>query len=223
MPGQPGTQGREHLVEHILPAAFLTDLRDALDGPSAPHAWSKATSVILFLDGFDALLSEADPGNMGIRFLEMLTLSDHRKHEKTDPLLLIIGSRQRLLEFTNADQHPPFEEATTIEDEQTAEEHARALYERWYHQLPQRKRFLRLRDLYMPLWLPDFGLEDTHTYLSQLGQQEHTQVFADHTLVEAIHHVTRGHPIYVALAAASVLESEMALFTDTSPDKIILC
>ncbi len=56
------------------------------------------------------------------------------------------------------------------------------------HQLPQRKRFLRLSDLYLPLWLPDFGQDDTHTYLSQLGQQEQTQVFADHVLVESIYY-----------------------------------
>ena len=207
-PGQPGAQGREHLVEHVLPAAFLADLRDALDGPGAPHAWSKATSVILFLDGFDALLSKADAGNVGIRFLEILTLSEHRKRGETDPLLLIIGSRQRVLELTDADQHPPFEALTTTEDEQAAQEHANTLYERWYHQLPQRRDFLRLSDLYLPLWLPDFGQEDTHAYLSQLGQQEQTQVFTDNILVESIHHVTRGHPLYVALAAAAVLEAE---------------
>src|SRR5712692_2084388 len=144
MPGQPGAQGREHLIEHILPAAFLADLRDALDSPDAPGAWSKTTSVIVFLDGFDALLSEADPGNSGIRLLEVLALSEHRKHGETDPLVLIIGSRQRLLDLTDAAQHPPFEAVTTIKDEQTTQGEARTLYERWYHQLPQKKRFLRL-------------------------------------------------------------------------------
>ncbi len=208
MPGQPGTQGREHLVGQVLPAAFLADICDALDGPDAPHAWSKATSVVLFLDGFDALLSEAGPGNVGIRFLEMLALSEHRKRGETDPLLLVVGSRQRLLERTDADQHPPFEALTAIDDEQAAQEHARMVFGRWYHELPPNRRFLRLRDLYLPVWLPDFGRDDTHTYLVELGEQEHTQVLTDHALVEAIYHVTKGHLLFVALAASAALEAE---------------
>lgn len=207
MPGQPGMQGRKHLIEHILPSAFLADLRDALDGPGPPHAWSKTTSVILFLDGFDALLSEGVPENVGIRLLEMLALSEHRKRGEADPLLLVIGSRQRFLEHTEAHQHPPFEVRTATEDERSAQEHARAFYESWHRQLPQTWRFLRLSDLYLPVWLSDFGQEDTRTYLTLLGEREQMRVFAENTLVETIYHVTKGHPLYIALVAASLLEA----------------
>ncbi len=95
----PGKPGREVLVERLLPAAFLADLHDALDGPHEALAWSKAVTVVLFLDGFDALL--AGKGSTGIRLLELLACTAHRKEGQTDPLLLVLGSRQRLLELTD--------------------------------------------------------------------------------------------------------------------------
>ena len=208
MPGQPGMQGRKHLIEHILPSAFLSDLRDALDSPGPLYAWSKTTSVVLFLDGFDALLSEEYSENIGIRLLEMLALSEHRKRGEADPLLLVIGSRQRLLEHTEVDQHPPFEVRTASGDERSAQEYTRTLYEGWRRQLPQTWRFLRLSDLYLPVWLSDFGQEDTMAYLSLLGEREQTHVFAENALVEAIYRVTKGHPLFIALAAAAVLEAD---------------
>ncbi len=77
----------------------------------------------------------------------------------------------------------------------------------WRQQLPKDLRYLRLSDLYLPLWLHDFGLEDTHQYLESIDRQEQTMAFADKVLVKAIHHATYGHPLYLALAAAAVLEA----------------
>ena len=51
----PGTPGREVLVERLLPAAFFADLRMRWMDHHA-LAWSKEVTVLLLLDGFDALL-----------------------------------------------------------------------------------------------------------------------------------------------------------------------
>src|SRR5205085_6379431 len=85
--------GRDYLVHHVLPAAFLADLREALDSFNGPSAWNETTNVVLFLDGFDILLNDSESGGTGLRLLEMLALSEHRKRGETDPLLLVIGSR----------------------------------------------------------------------------------------------------------------------------------
>ena len=77
MPGKPGKEGREYLVGHLLPAAFLADILDALSDPA--RVWSRTTNVVMFLDGFDALLGGTVASNTGIRLLEMLALSEQRK------------------------------------------------------------------------------------------------------------------------------------------------
>ena len=84
-----------------------------------------------------------------------------------------------------------------------------SFYTRWQQRLPADRRFLRLTDLYLPLWLRDFGPEDTSRYLVQFGEQEQTQVFAKHAeLVQTIDRVTQGHPLFLALAAEAVLEAD---------------
>lgn len=57
--------------------------------------------------------------------------------------------------------------------------------------------------------LRDFGKDHTFQYLSFIDQREHTSAFAGKVLVEAIHHATHGHPLYLALAAAAVLEARV--------------
>ncbi len=86
--------------------------------------------------------------------------------------------------------------------------HAR--YINWQHHVPApgKRRYLRLRDLLLPLWLQDFGIEHTREYLARVGEQEDTSVLTHEPLVQAIHHATLGHPLYTALAAAAVLEAE---------------
>ena len=204
----PGTPGREVLVERWLPAAFLADLRNALDGPHAALAWSKVVTVVLFLNGFDALLE--GKGSTGIRLLEVLACAEHRTQGQTDPLLLVLGSRQRLLELTDVAQHPPFEDMTRVVDYSIARAQVHARYTSWQHHVPGpgKRRYLRLRDLFLPLWLQDFGLDHTREYLARVGEQEHTAVLTHEPLVQAIHHATFGHPLNTALAAAAVLEAE---------------
>ncbi len=206
---RPGKEGRNYLVNHILPAAFLADLRDALDGSNSPRTWNASTNIVLFLDGFDALLQSAHA--TGIHLLEVLACTEHRKRGGTDPLLLVVGSRERLLELTGTEQHfaqnPSFEQQTNVENDVNAREEADERYVRWSRQLPSEARYLRLSDLYLPYWLHDFGLEDTRHFLAQLDRQEQTVVFADEALVHSIHYATHGHPLYLSLAAAAVLEA----------------
>src|SRR6266478_3719987 len=204
----PGTPGREVLMERLLPAAFLADLRDALDGPHEALAWSKAVTVVLFLDGFDALLAGKE--RTGIRLLELLACAAHRKQGQTDPLLLVLGSRQRLLELTDVAQNPPFEDTTQVVDDALVREQIHARYTSWQQHMPVpgKRRYLRLRDLLLPLWLQDFGIEHTREYLARVGEQEHTPILTHEQLVQAIHHATLGHPLYTALAAAAVLAAE---------------
>lgn len=191
MPGKPGKQGRELLVEQLLPAAFLADLRDALEKSTIPRAWSKTANVVLFLDGFEALLD--NPNNIGIRLLQMLALTELHKIGKTGPLLLVIGSRRRLFEPIGSNQSRSLEEMIVVQD-------GRSAYERWYQQLPRERRFLQLRDLYLEILLPDFGLTETHAYLMQFSNQR-KQTFTYDGLVEPIFTATHGHPLSLALTA----------------------
>lgn len=208
-----GKEGRTYLVNHILPAAFIADLLDALNGSNNPRTWNSATNIVVFLDGLEVLLADSsnadfiDPSNVGLQLLEFLALTEHRTRGKTDPLLLVIGSRQRLLKLTDAEQHLPFEQ-TKLVDNGSLKELASEIYGKWYNQLPSDKRYLLLKDLYLPMLLLDFGEDDTYYYLSQIDKQEPTPAFASKSLVQAIHRVTHGHPLYLALAAAAVLASQ---------------
>ena len=207
---RPGKEGRDYLVHHVLPAAFMADLLDGLDGSNSPRTWNAAANVVLFLDGFEALLESSYTTAM--RLLEVLAVNEGRKQGRTDPLLLVIGSRTRLLEHLNVDQHqeqyPSLELQTGPQDELLAREDAAESYARWHRRLPQQTRYLRLSHLYLPHWLYDFGLDDTRKYLAQVDGQKHTQAFDDEALVTAIHAATHGHPLYLALAAAAVLEAQ---------------
>jgi hypothetical protein len=204
----PGTPGRDTLVERLLPAAFLMDLRDALDGPHDALAWGKEVNVVLFLDGFDALLE--GKGSTGIRLLELLACAEHRILGQTDPLLLVLGSRQRLLELADVQQNPPFEDMTVAVDDSMVRGQIQARLTAWQQHVPEpgKRRYLRLRDLFLPLWLQDFGTDHTRDYLARIGELEHTPGLTHEPLVQAIHHATLGHPLYTALAAAVVLEAE---------------
>ena len=193
------------LIEEILPAAFVADLMDALDSPQASRTWDKTTNIVFFFDGFETLMAE--PGNRAIRLLECLARTEHRQQGKTDPFLLVIGSRQRLLEMTQAEQDPSLEEQTTVLNTTNAEQQARERYENWRRALPVNKSFLGLKDLYLPLWLQDFGIDDTRAYLSRLDRYPDSQIFADPEIVDILHRITHGHPLYLSLAAAAILEA----------------
>ena len=202
---RPDQPERLALIEEILPAAFVADLYASLVATETPKAWDQSTNVILFLDGFETLLAE--PGNRALLLLESLALTQHREQGKTDPLLVVIGSRQRLLDVTEVDHNPPLKTMNPPIDNATAQQQAQERLERWQQHLPTNRRFLRLADLYFPFWLQDFGREDTHAYLASLDRHHQSYVFKDSTLVESLHQKTHGHPLYLALAAATIFEA----------------
>jgi len=219
---RPGKPEREQLISEILPAAFAADLSDALvDEAHAPLAWSRDVNVVLFLDGYEALQQASS--ETATRLLQVLS-TEPRKQGRTDPVLLVVGSRDLLAEVPAEEASVPFER-TYIQDERFVQHHMRELYLRWQHRLPARRRSLWIDDLYLPLWLRDFGPDDTSRYLLQLGEQEQTQVFAQHVeLVQTIDRVTHGHPLFLALAAEAVLEAEargrMLTSTDFEQEKV---
>ena len=212
---RPGKPEREQLINEVLPAAFAADLYGALVEATPPQAWTKTANVVVFLDGFEALQHAS--ASTATRLLQVLTTKP-RKQGNTDPLLLVVGSRDPLADVPEEGPSFPFER-TLIQDEHTVQQRMRERYTRWQQHLPVNRRFLRLKDLYLPLWLRDFGPEDTARYLVQFGKQEHTQVFAEQAqLVQTIDRVTHGHPLFLALAAETVLEANARGRVLTSTD-----
>ena len=206
MLSRPGKAEREWLINEVLPAAFAADLSDALvDEAHAPRAWYRSTNVVMFLDGYEAL--QRASSETATRLLQVLS-TEPRKQGRTDPVLLVVGSRDQLADLPAEEASLPFAR-TLIHDEANVKNHMRERYSRWQQRLPAATRFLRLRDLYLPLWLRDFGPEDTRSYLLRFGEQEHTQFFVEQVdLVQMIDRVTRGHPLFLALAAEAAYEAE---------------
>ncbi len=203
---RPGTPKREFLVEELLPAAFLADILDALIDANPPHAWSLTANVLLFLDGFEAL--QASSSLTANQLLQALTVKPN-KVGQTTPLLLVLGSRDRLPGLDTLTQETTFEQRTGIQDEQAVQAYCRKVYENWQQHLPVERRFLRLTDLYLLMELSDFGHEDIRSYLAKIDEREQSPLFSqDELLVQAIERVTHGHPLYLALAAAAMLEAK---------------
>jgi hypothetical protein len=203
---RPGKPEREQLINEVLPAAFAADLYDALvDEAHAPLAWDRSTNAVIFLDGYEALQQVSS--TTATRLLQVLS-TEPRKQGRTDPLLLIVGSRDLLADVPAEEASVPFAR-TQIHDDATVQRRMRELYRYWQQRVPATTRFLRLRDLYLPLWLRDFGPEDAQSYLLQFGHQEHTEIFAERAeLVQMIDRVSRGHPLFLALAAEAAFEAE---------------
>jgi len=213
----PGAAERQRLIEEVLPAAFLADLLDMLVHANPARAWGSVVNVVLFLDGFEAL--QATSSTTAMRLLRVLT-TEPFKSGTTSPMLLVVGSRDRLPGLAETEQDPPFEQRTVRQDERGVQQQARKLYEHWYQHLLPDKRFLRLTDLYLHLVLGDFGFDDTRSYLLKSGEREQTQVFAeDEVLVQKIDRITHGHPLFLALATAAVLEAK-ARGRHLSPDEL---
>ena len=73
------------------------------------------------------------------------------------------------------------------------QQHMQELVADFQQRLPSNRRVLRLKDLYLPLVLRDFGLDHTRSYLLTFGEQRDTQTFAqDDMLVQTIDRVTHG-------------------------------
>ena len=200
----PGRSEREWLVNEILPAAFMSDLAGCLLDSDPPICWTKVTNVVIFLDGFEAL--QRSSASTASQLLHVLA-TEPRRDGTTDPLLLVVGSRDYLPGMPAQALQDPLAQ-TTAQDEQEAKARIQQLHTRWQQNLPTQKRHLRSRDLYLTLALHDFGWQDTRSYLSKLDEREQARVFtADDALVETIERVTHGHPLYLALAAEAALEA----------------
>ncbi len=211
----PGKPEREMLVNELLPAAFMADLFDTLLYADTPRAWSKQVNVVLFLDGFEALHHSSS--TTATRLLQVLT-TEQRKQGTTDPLLLVVGSREPLPGYTDEEQSIPFAR-TVVQDEHSVKQRVQELVADFQHRFPRNRRVLRLKDLYFPLVLHDFGLDHTRSYLLTFGEQRDTQTFAqDDMLVRTIDRVTHGHPLFLALAAEAVVEAEARGRTLTSDE-----
>ncbi len=89
----PGTPERDMLVSKLLPAANVADLSAALVEARLPQAWSATANVVIFLDGFEVL--QRASSTTATQLLQVLT-TEPRKQGHTDPLLLVIGSRDPL-------------------------------------------------------------------------------------------------------------------------------
>jgi hypothetical protein len=202
MPGKPE---RDFLVNELLPAAFLADLFDALLVTNPPSAWSKTANLVFFLDGFEAL--QRASSETAARLLELLIMPQ-RKEGKTDPILLVVGGRDYLPGSDRKDNQYVLFQRTAIQSEQEVQRIVKTWYVQWQQSLLPDKHFLRLEDLYLTFELQDFGQEDTKSYLLKVGEQRQTSLFADNdVLVQTVGQLTRGHPLFLALAAAAVLEA----------------
>ena len=211
----PGKPEREILVNELLPAAFMADLFDTLLYADTPRAWSKWVNVVLFLDGFEAL--QHSSCTTATRLLQVLT-TEQRKQGTTDPLLLVVGSRDPLPGYTDEEQSIPFAR-TVVQDEHSVQQRMQERVADFQQRLPKNRRVLRLKDLYLPLVLRDFGLDHTRSYLLTFGEQRDTQTFAQNDmLVQTIDRVTHGNPLFLALAAEAVVEAEARGRTLTSDD-----
>ncbi len=169
---------KDFLIKQILPAAFLADLR-----ASEPIAQS---------------------------LLEVLTLSEQRKLGASDPLLLVVGSEDRLPDMSREQLNShyvswdlPCSEllpwlplvAWSPQKDQARVQMLLDRHSAWQKKQPASgdKKRLRLEDLYLPLPLRDFGLDETRTYLRLLEEQQQTQVFHNEALVWAIYRETCGY------------------------------
>jgi len=189
---KPNTMGRKALTE-LLSSAFFDDLHDALCS-SVPLAWSKTTNAVIFLDGIEMLLD--NPRNPGLRLLETLGLSEYRRRGEADPLLVVVGSQQRLFEPTGL---PPILSQHG--------EDARQSYMHWYHSLPGEKQYLRLEDLSLEYTLPDLSLADVEEYIA-LFQQRQARLLAEAKLnATTIYRITHGHPLSISSVVTTVAEA----------------
>src|SRR5258708_12942543 len=148
-------------VNELLSAAFMADLSAALVEARHPQAWSPTANVVIFLDGFEAL--QRASSTTATRLLQLLT-TEPRKQGHTDPLLLVIGSRDPLAGMIKDEQPAPL--ARTVEDEATAKQRMHDLYVQWHQGLPKAPRALRRPRLHnpaLPLRLQPYSHNPTPT------------------------------------------------------------
>ncbi len=189
-PGEP--RKRHRIVETLLVNAFLEDLREAFDKKRTRYASERTAFPILFFDNFDIMALQNGAGQT---LLELLLKS--RIEGNTDPLLVIVGSHQRLSNPTDPQQNPAFE-WTDGWNEQQKVEHILHHYHQWQER-SQKRQFEATHHLFLPLWLYDFDLKETTTYLLRVVGQGYLSSFGYTTLAEDVHAMTHGHPLALKL------------------------
>src|SRR5262249_50893123 len=119
---------KEYFISSILSAAFLDDLFYGIPDIEQ-QAWLPKTCIVLFLDGFEALLNES--GSVGLHLLETLLPTAYYRRGEAHPLLIITGSQMRLIDRSRIGGDPPFEQSTDRESKYTASKYAQGLHNRW--------------------------------------------------------------------------------------------
>lgn len=199
---------KDESIEQILAAAFLADLREILEN-SSPIFRGGMQHIVLFLDAFERLL---EPSNdLGRRLLELLAFTS--THGETNPLFLVLGSRQRLYEERPGMDTQSIERLEIFQRRQTPQQYVRDLYGYWLRQLPLRSKALELRNLYLEFSLLDFSPEDIDVYLQSYNRAGHTISLTDR-LIADITRATHGHPLalhQVAEALSLAQQQEQVL------------
>ena len=188
----PHTPDWKRLVEELLPAAFLADIHAAFDS----SVWGKSTFVTLFLDGYETLLTPST--NLGMQLLESLISNERDQQGATDPLLVVLGSRNHPMPDLVAGQ----EGVSSVS----------AQYNRWVEHLSASiGDSSNLWNRYFPIVLNTFNYEDSRQLLSNLaGEHSLDAAFTDlvdEQFLQTIQNATGGLPIYIALAAESIFEA----------------
>lgn len=209
---RPGNLAEQlQVIERLLLEAFLEDMRTAFNRKKDSRARERTANIALFLLNYDSL-SANEAGKL---FLSMLV--KQRSEGKTDPLLLVMGSHQRLFDLTDLSQNPPFQEEKEYKTEQENEAYAQSLYERWQKELSHTK-YDSQPQMYLPVWLHDFG-PDAASSLLRMADGGQTGVFEDTMLTSKLHHLTSGHPLSLSLAAF-VLQTASSHGRKLSPEEL---
>ncbi|MBA2287785.1 MAG: ABC transporter substrate-binding protein [Ktedonobacteraceae bacterium] len=203
-----GGPEREFLIEQILPKAFLADLRYGDSDNESSLLKKGPRYIVIFLDSFEVLLRGAEP--TARQLLEVLALNEYRKRGESDPLLLIVGSEERLPDMSREQLNQHFPPPSNVDaGRRSAQQRAEVLYDDWMRQVPspEDRRALKLRNIYLPLPLSTLQLDGTRDYLLRLDQHNETSIFANEALVEDIHRVTQDYPIFLERVAAALQAS----------------
>lgn len=191
---------RQILVERILVDAFLEDLREEFDRKRKKSARERTAHIVLFLDNFDHSLA----GGVGQSFLTLLI--KNRLEGLTDPLLVVLGTHQRLFDLTDPLQNPSFEPQENIASGQRDHGDSHTLYTLWKTRLLKDKHGLETR-LCLPLWIHDFKPNESATYLLKAIGQGQLSTFEYAMLSESIQRITHGHPLALSLVAEVIQDA----------------
>jgi ABC-type branched-subunit amino acid transport system substrate-binding protein len=196
------TRQRQLIVEKLLFDAFLEDLDETFNKKRTKIAQGRTSHIVFFLDNFDVSLT----GGVGDKFLRMLINS--RINGRRDPLLVIIGSHQRLFDTTDPMQNPPFERQERADTSQSGEEHVQMLLAQWEQRFHKEKSQPELC-FCLPVWLHAFRPSETASYLLRAIGQGRLSAFEFVVMAEDIQRITHGYPLALALVAEVLQQVRM--------------